>query len=88
MSFLGYILILVAGILGWFAVHPYILLPVAVIATLNFKYARKQSVAKARIKAGLALDLVYLFALQVLILFSAFGLGYFFSTSASSVPGV
>ncbi len=87
MPYLAYLLVLIAGVLGWFHVYPLVIIVLAVISTAVLRASYVKSTAKERIKVHPFVDFVYLYVLQVLILFSVFALGYFLSTAITTVPG-
>ncbi len=83
---LGYLLIGLAGFLGWVRIHPWIVLPLALMGTYVFAKARRQAVKGEAIKPGALTDGIYLLAIQILIMFTAFAVGYFLSAANIPLP--
>ncbi len=87
MSYLPYLLVILAGVLGWFHIYPLVIIFLAMVSTAILKSSYNHSTRNERIKVHPFVDLAYLYVLQILILFAAFALAYFLSTAITSVPG-
>ena len=82
-KYIGYLMLLVAFYGGYAFWHPGLILVFALIATLMFATARRKSVrVQERGGPGNAiLDGLFLFVLQLMIMFFVYNLGLFVSKS-------
>lgn len=82
MKYLGYIIVLAAGVAGFLGVRVWMVLLLALIATFSFATARR-NVVKNTPQApdqNMFLDGIFLLFQQVLILFAAYLLGAFIAS--------
>lgn len=84
MQYLGYLVIVAAFYAGFTVFHPISIIVFALVSTLIFASARARAAKKEAHSVGTnpLLDGVHLFALQALIMFTVYILGYFMSTTA------
>jgi len=83
VRYIAYLLILLSVILGYFAVYPLIIVPIALSTSVIFISARRQWLKNnpPAMPVNPLVDGIYLFVLHLLINFSAFALGFFFHYS-------
>jgi len=83
MRYIAYLLFILSIILGYFAVYPMVVLPLALVTSLIFISARRTWL-KSNPQAtpvNPLIDGVYLLFLHLLMHFVAFGGGFFFNYS-------
>ena len=84
IQYLGYLVIIIAFYAGYKAFYGIAIIPLALISTLIFATARRQSTKgqhHTRENNALA-DGAFLFTLQLLIIFTVFAMGYFMGSPA------
>lgn len=83
MRIFGYLLVLLAFILGYFRIYPLVVIPVALVTSFIFISARRKWLQDnpPAMPVSPIVDGIYLFFLHLLINFGAFALGYFFRFS-------
>ena len=83
MRYIAYLLVLLSGVLGYFKVYPLIVIPVALATSFIFMSARRKWLKEnpPAMPVSPFVDGIYLFALHMMINFSAFALGFFFHYS-------
>jgi len=79
MKYIAYLLILLACVLGYLAVYPLVIVPVALTTSFIFISARREWLKEnpPALPVNPIIDGVYLFTLHLLINFLAFAIGYF-----------
>jgi len=88
MHYIGYLLIALSLLFGYGQMHQFSVIVLALLATLVFARARRTSVKNERVKPGALVDGLFLFFVQLLVMFLGYALGYFFAYAASSIPTV
>ena len=89
MQYLGYLLILVVFLVGfqpYQAWHPALVIGCAVVSTLLYMAARRREVTDKNYTGGrnMIADGAYLITVQMLIMFTAYILAYFFANKVST----
>ena len=82
MHFLGYGLIILAVIGGYFRLPVLSVAGLAILSTFVFAYSRGKISRGELLKPNPFVDGIYLFAVQCLILFAAYLIGHFASSEA------
>lgn len=86
MKYLGYLLLLLGGVAGYFGVRVWFIFLIALLSTLVFASARRKNL-KSTPQApdqNMLIDGVYLFFGQLLILFAVYLLGVFIGSPGGS----
>lgn len=86
MQYIGYVVIAASFYTGFIVFNPISIIVLALVSTLIFGAARAKAAKKEAHSVGTnpLLDGVHLFAIQALIMFTMYILGYFMSTQAGS----
>lgn len=84
MKFLGYIGIAAAIVAGYFLLNPVLILILALVVTLSYVKARR-NIDNDKVRAARPnpfVDGAYLFAIQLMVMFVAYCIGYFAGSPA------
>lgn len=85
MHYFGYVIIILAIVAGY-TQAPILLVPLfALVSTFAFSGARRKATKEDQSRPGALVDGIYLFAVQCLILFTAYLMGHFGGTEAGDM---
>ncbi|WP_409434055.1 hypothetical protein ACJ3XI_06010 [Litorimonas sp. RW-G-Af-16] len=89
MKYLGYLLLIVAGVAGFYRVTPFVLIGLALASTLIFATARRHNLKSTPMAPdqNMLLDGAFLLFSQILIMFMFYLIGYFCTTPAGEMFG-
>jgi hypothetical protein len=90
MKYLGYMIILLGGVAGYFGVRAYLLLVLALLSTFAFAAARRQTLRDTpqAPDQNLLFDGAWLFFSQLLAIFGAYLIGVFCNTAGGELFGM
>lgn len=89
MRIFAYLLVLLSAVLGYFALYPFVVVPVALATSFIFISSRRQWLKDnpPAVPVNPVIDGIYLFVLHLLIHFAAFAIGFFLNYSIGFQSG-